>query len=76
LAHAHLRQLLQASPVLRHLPQDAKAVHDIVGDELFMAAAERSVLVVIVSGTVAHVGRQLGRQLRRVIPRDEVQDMV
>jgi hypothetical protein len=75
LAHGQIGQPAQAAHVVGDRPEDAAAVHDIVGDKLGSVTADRGVLVVVVGGAIAHVGRQLRRQLSRVIPRDEIQDV-
>ncbi len=53
---AEIGQLPQPPVVLRDRADDAEAIHDIVRDELRVAAADFSVVPVVVPGAMLDIG--------------------
>src|SRR3989454_3136168 len=55
---------------------EAEAVHDFVGDEFGVVAADFAMMLVVVAAAVADVGCESRRQLLRLVAGDEVHDVI
>ena len=76
LRNARPRQRLQFLPMRLRGPDQTKSIDNFIRHELRVTAIDFAMMLIVVPGSILHVGSQGGRQFFRLVARDQIHHMI